>query len=53
MELENKDEPEGFSKVRRLTTKSLFEGRVEILIVQKNEECRLRITKNDKLILTK
>ena len=53
MELENEDETNSYSKNRRLTTESLFEGRNEILIVHNNEEYRLRITKNDKLILTK
>jgi hemin uptake protein HemP len=53
LELGNNDEIKGFSKIRRLESESLFEGRAEILIVHKDEEYRLRITKNDKLILTK
>lgn len=31
----------------------LFQGRQEILIVHKGETYRLRLTRNDKLILTK
>ncbi len=53
MELENQSEVSNSSQNRRLTTESLFEGRNEILIVHNKEEYRLRITKNDKLILTK
>lgn len=52
-ELENKETFESFSKARRLTTEMLFEGRTEVLIIHRDEEYRLRITKNDKLILTK
>jgi len=53
LESGNQGEVSNSSKNRRLTTESLFEGRTEILIVHNNEEYRLRITKNDKLILTK
>jgi hemin uptake protein HemP len=53
LELRNNGEIEVFSKIHRLKSESLFEGRTEILIVHKDEEYRLRITKNDKLILTK
>jgi hemin uptake protein HemP len=53
LEQPKKTEMDGVSKVRRLTTESLFEGRAEIFIVHGGEEYRLRITKNDKLILTK
>ncbi len=51
--MENKETFESFSKARRLTTEMLFEGRTEVLIIHRDEEYRLRITKNDKLILTK
>lgn len=36
-----------------LSTEMLFRGAQEILIVHKGEQYRLRITRNDKLILTK
>lgn len=38
---------------RRLNTSDLFNGETAITIEHKNEEYRLRITSNDKLILTK
>lgn len=36
-----------------IPTAFLFQGRPEILISHKGEQYRLRITRNDKLILTK
>jgi len=38
---------------RRVTSGELFGTQGEIVIEHNNEEYRLRITKNDKLILTK
>lgn len=37
----------------RLDSRELFRGGNEVLIVHKGEEYRLRITRNEKLILTK
>jgi hemin uptake protein HemP len=37
----------------RIESTSLFQGKNEIIIVHKNEEYNLRITRNGKLILTK
>lgn len=36
-----------------ITSRELFRGTREVLIVHGNEEYRLRITRQDKLILTK
>jgi hemin uptake protein HemP len=41
------------SASRRLSTAALFRGGNEILIEHRGQEYRLRITKADKLILTK
>jgi hemin uptake protein HemP len=41
------------SAARRLSSASLFEGREVVVIVHGGQEYRLRITKADKLILTK
>jgi hemin uptake protein HemP len=38
---------------RQIPSSSLFHGRREIVIVHHGQEYRLRITKADKLILTK
>ena len=53
MNLENTAELKEASKAKRLNTETLFEGQNEIFIVHHDVEYRLRITKNDKLILTK
>jgi len=53
LESENNGELDSCPETRRFTTESIFDGRTEILIVHKGKEYRLRITKNDKLILTK
>lgn len=37
----------------RITAAQLFQGRQEVLIEHKGETYQLRITRNDKLILTK
>lgn len=37
----------------RIDSESLFAGKQEVLIVHQGEEYRLRITKQQKLILTK
>ena len=39
--------------VRRVESAALFERRREVVIVHRGQEYRLRITKSDKLILTK
>ncbi len=39
--------------VRRIESGGLFEGAREVVIVHRGQEYRLRITKSDKLILTK
>lgn len=44
-------EPEG--AVRRVESASLFQRGREVVIVHHGQEYRLRITKSDKLILTK
>ena len=41
------------SEQRQIVSTSLFHGRREIVIVHHGQEYRLRITKADKLILTK
>jgi hemin uptake protein HemP len=41
------------SKKPRIESSHLFQGSNEIMIVHKNEEYNLRITRNGKLILTK
>jgi hemin uptake protein HemP len=41
------------SDERQVTSNALFLGRREIVIVHHGQEYRLRITKADKLILTK
>jgi len=38
---------------REVSSSTLFHGRREIVIVHRGQEYRLRITKADKLILTK
>jgi hemin uptake protein HemP len=38
---------------RRVPSAALFQGRREIIIVHQGQEYRLRITRADKLILTK
>ena len=38
---------------RQLPSAALFQGRREIIIVHRGQEYRLRITRADKLILTK
>lgn len=43
----------GLSHVRRLESTTLFERGREVVIVHHGQEYRLRITKSDKLILTK
>lgn len=39
--------------VKRITTTELMGGEIEIIIVHAGEQYRLRITANNKLILTK
>jgi hemin uptake protein HemP len=43
----------GAAEQRQIPSASLFHGRREIVIVHHGQEYRLRITKADKLILTK
>lgn len=45
--------PEPASTKAGIPTQHLFQGHQEIVIDHKGESYRLRITKNDKLILTK
>jgi hemin uptake protein HemP len=49
----DRDVPEGPTGGRHVTSTALFRGEREIVIVHRGEEYRLRITKSDKLILTK
>lgn len=53
MNFENNGESKETPQDKRLVTESLFQGRNEVLILHQGMEYRLRITKNDKLILTK
>jgi hemin uptake protein HemP len=53
LNLKNTAEIKDVSKAKRLNTETLFEGKNEIFIAHHEVEYRLRITKNDKLILTK
>lgn len=39
--------------IRHIKSETLFEGQVEVIIDHREEEYRLRLTKSDKLILTK
>ena len=41
------------SQAIKLDSHALFEGRKEIIIIHQDQEYRLRITRQDKLILTK
>jgi hemin uptake protein HemP len=41
------------SASRRVSTTALFQGENEVLIEHRGQEYRLRITRSDKLILTK
>lgn len=43
----------GAGRPRRIESKTLFDDAREIVIVHRGQEYRLRITKADKLILTK
>jgi hemin uptake protein HemP len=46
-------EPTGSTSERQVPSAALFQGRREIIIVHHGQEYRLRITRADKLILTK
>ena len=46
-------EPAPSMTERQLPSAALFQGRREIIIVHRGQEYRLRITRADKLILTK
>lgn len=46
-------EPTAATSERQVPSASLFQGRREIIIVHHGQEYRLRITRADKLILTK
>ncbi len=46
-------QPRGESAKRRLSSRDLFQHTNEILIDHRGEEYRLRLTRNDKLILNK
>jgi hemin uptake protein HemP len=47
------DTPEVAARGRQVTSTTLFRGEREIVIVHRGQEYHLRITKSDKLILTK
>lgn len=47
------DAQQAFAQPVRLDSKQLFEGQRELIIQHQGEEYRLRITRHDKLILTK
>lgn len=46
-------DPSDAAPLRRLLATELFAGAREVIIVHRDQEYRLRITSNDKLILTK
>ena len=46
-------EPTASTSERQVPSTALFQGRREIIIVHHGQEYRLRITRADKLILTK
>lgn len=48
-----RDDSKHARTVCRIEVRDLFQGRREILLVHKESEYRLRVTSNDKLILTK
>lgn len=50
---EHPDEPRYVQSTPRLYTSNLMQGRKEIIIVHAGAEYRLRITSQNKLILTK
>ena len=52
-ELAAAETPAAPAPVRRLESASLFQRGREVVIVHHGQEYRLRITKSDKLILTK
>ena len=47
------DAPETPARGRQVASATLFRGEREIVIVHRGQEYHLRITKSDKLILTK
>lgn len=47
------DKPQVVTPLIRVDSKQLFEGQRELIIQHQGEEYRLRITRQDKLILTK
>lgn len=47
------DEQQVVTPLVRVDSKQLFEGQRELIIQHQGEEYRLRITRHDKLILTK
>ncbi|MEP1441826.1 MAG: hemin uptake protein HemP, partial [Hyphomicrobiales bacterium] len=53
MSVENEKKNTAEKSNHNLNTSDLFDGKTEIIIHHKGEEYRLRITSNDKLILTK
>ena len=53
MPVENEKMNTAEKSIRKLNTSDLFAGETEISIQHKDEEYRLRITSNGKLILTK
>jgi hemin uptake protein HemP len=53
MDVTEAREPSERGGLRRIESRVLFGGDREVLIVHEGQEYRLRITKADKLILTK
>lgn len=47
------DQQMAVTPLHRVDSKQLFEGQRELIIQHQGEEYRLRITRHDKLILTK
>jgi hemin uptake protein HemP len=45
--------PEGVAETRRVSSQSLLKGERELVIQHQGNEYHLRLTRNDKLILTK
>ena len=47
------DDPAAPSRARAITSHELFRGAREVIIIHREEEYRLRITRQGKMILTK
>ena len=49
----NNRSPQKTKRPKRISSKDLFTGEIEVIIEHDNQEYRLRITRQNKLILTK